>query len=205
MAWFLDATNFKWTNVHHVLDTSLFPPTKWGGDMGMVNIHTSLHLSICACVPPAGGKVIPQFTSNMPCTLIRWVFRNSLIWGHFGPISALWWLKNGWIWWGFFLPLSGILITQSTSDTLYTLDRWNLRNDWILGMFANFSPLVAAKWLKLIVFGLYMEYWSLVIFQTWCTHWLGESSEIISFWPCWPNFQPQAWLCILWCLVWNKW
>ena len=42
------------------------------------------------------------------------------------------------------------------------------------------GPLMAKNWLETF-FNHYLEYWSLNLFQTWCTNWLREFSEMIGF------------------------
>ena len=51
-----------------------------------------------------------------------------------------------------FGPLSEKVITQSTLSTVYTLIRWSLTIDSIFRQrWPNFGPLVAKKWLKMVV------------------------------------------------------
>ena len=85
----------------------------------------------------------------------------------------------------------------------------------------NVSPLVAKKTLEMVVSDHYlkkyhyMEQWLLDLFQTWCSHLLEGSSQMIQFLPHRPNLdplvaisvfpfpliKPQAGTCILWCLL----
>ena len=80
-----------------------------------------------------------------------------------------------------FWPLSGKLIIQSSSN-LYTVG-WVFRIDLLLGHFFGqiLGPLLAKNWLETVFFNHYLEYWSLNLFQTWCTNWLREFSEMIGF------------------------
>ena len=48
---------------------------------------------------PLSGILITQSTSCVPYKLFWWVFKNDLIFGHAGQISALWWPKNFRYWW----------------------------------------------------------------------------------------------------------
>ena len=107
---------------------------------------------------------------------------------------------------GGFWPSSKKLIAQSMSDLAYVLVRWVFRSYYIFG---DTGPILALWW------WINCSNWWFHLFQTWCTHWLGESSELVRLWPCWLNFsllvaisvlslpliRPQGQRCILWCLV----
>ena len=56
----------------------------------------------------------------------------------------------------------------------------------------NFGPLVATKWLKIVVFGHHPKKHSHNPIQTWCVHLLGECSELIRFWDTLTKFWPSS-------------
>ena len=61
----------------------------------------------------------------------------------------------------------------------------------------NLGPLVATKWLKMVVSDRYMKKYSCNPIQTWSVHLLGECSELIRFWATLATFWPssgQKWL-----------
>ena len=55
----------------------------------------------------------------------------------------------------------------------------------------NFGPLVAAKWLKMVVSEHYLKKYSPNSIQTRCVHLLGECSQLICFWAMLAKF----WAC----------
>ena len=80
---------------------SLLP--KSGGDIGMVNVPTSVCPSVCLsrCTSmqgfmPLSAKVIAQYTSNLVCTHIRWIVGNYLILSHINFLSGGQKHENGW-------------------------------------------------------------------------------------------------------------
>ena len=74
------------------------------------------------------------------------------------------------------------------------LFKWVFRYDLLFGrvgqILALMWPLVATKWLKMVVSDHYLEKCSCNPIQTWCVHLLCECSELICFFPRWPNFGP---------------
>ena len=90
-----------------------------------------------------------------------------------------------------FWPLSGKLFAQSNSNfvcTLYTylvsLEKWfHLVPCW-----PDFCPLVALKWLKMVVSDHYLKNYSLNPVQTWCVHLFKVSIQNwFDLGPRWPN------------------
>ena len=54
-----------------------------------------------------------------------------------------------------------------------------------------FGPLVATKWLKMVVSDHYLKKYSCNPVQIWCLHALGECSELIDFWALLAQFWPS--------------
>ena len=90
---------------------------------------------------------------------------------------------------GGFWPLSKKIFMQSKFKLgVYTY--WMSIQNWLaLGpCWPTFCPLVATKWLKMMVSDHYLKKYSRNPIQTWCVHLLGECSEMVNFGPCWPDF-----------------
>ena len=126
---------------------------------------------------PLTGKLTIQSTPYVLYQLVKWVFRNYLIYGHVCQISALWWPEHGSNSDGF-LSLSGILITQSTACLVnaLSLQKWyDIWSRWYI-----FGPLVAENgrnwWLSIIIWNI--DHW---MSRDWCINRLREFSEIIHF------------------------
>ena len=115
-------------------------------------------------------RIFTHFSSNLVCTLIGWVFRNDLL---FGQCSGHKITENCGFW-----PLSEKVFMQSNSNLVCSLIGWVFRIDSLLD---HFGPLVATKWLKIVVSDHYVKKYSRNPVETWCVHLLGECSEIICF------------------------
>ena len=90
-------------------------------------------------------KTKSEFSSNLLHTLTWSVIRNDLIWGHIGPILALYWPKNNWKWW--FVTI----MWKASNWILFKLDVCTCLVDFHklfnFGLpWHNFSTLVAKKW-----------------------------------------------------------
>ena len=57
---------------------------------------------------------------------------------------------------------------------------------------SNFGPLVATKWLKMVVSDHYLKKHSSNPIQTWCVHLFGECSELICFLAMLARFWPSS-------------
>ena len=74
---------------------------------------------------------------------------------------------------------------------LYTY--WVTVQNWLaFGPRPNFGPLVATKWLKIVVSNNCLKKYSCNPIQTWCVHLLGECSESICFWATLAKFGPSS-------------
>ena len=94
---------------------------------------------------------------------------------------------------GGFWPLSEKVFWQSNSNLMCTLIGWLSRNDFTFWpRWPNFVPLVATKWLKMVVSDHYLNKYSRKPNQTWCVHLLGDCSELICFLAALAKFWPSS-------------
>ena len=145
-------------------------------------------------------KVFSQSNSNLVCTLIGWMFRIDMHLDHVGQILALQWPRNDWKWWFLTFIWKSIRTTQFKL-CVYTY--WASVQKWFA-----FGPLVATKWLKMVVsiitwksihatqfkLGVYI-YW--VSVQNW-----------FAFCLRWPNFGPlvatKYWKWLFPTIIWKS-
>ena len=102
-----------------------------------------------------------------------------------------------------FWPLSEKVFRQSNSNLWYIFFGQCSELVHFGPRWPNFGPLVATKWLKMVVSDHYLKKYSHNPIQTWCVHLLGECSELIYFWPTlalkWPHNEWKWWfLTIIW-------
>ena len=84
--------------------------------------------------------------------------------------------ENGSSW-----PLSEKVVMQSTSNLVCTLIGCVQNRCGFWPRWPDFGPLLAIKWLKMVVSDHYLKKYSCNPIQTWCVHLLGECSEMICF------------------------
>ena len=136
-------------------------------------------------------KVFTQSNSNLWCTLVGLVFRIDSLLDHVGQILALWWPQNYRNWWFVTVIWKSVLAIQfklGMYNYLVSVKKW-----FALGQrWPHFSPLVANKWLKMVVSDRYLKKYSCNPIQTWCVHsWVSVQNRF-AFGPCWPHFDPKV-------------
>ena len=117
------------------LDNGLFlsPPTKSGGDIGMVSVCVPVHPSVRG-FRPLSGKIITQLISNLVYAFLCEC--SELI--RFWPMLAEFWPSRGQKWLKMgqnvgFRPLSEIVFTKSNSSLWCKLVGWVFRINSPLG------------------------------------------------------------------------
>ena len=140
---------------------------------------------------PLSEKVFMQSNSNLVSTLIVWVLRIVVSDYYMEKYSCS--AIQTWC----------VLLLDECSEMICFLvtlaTYWVSVENWFT--FApcrpNFGPLVATKWLEIVVSDHYLEKYPRNPIQTWCVHFLGECWELIRFWARLPNFGPlmaKKWL-----------
>ena len=163
----------------------LFPPTKSDGDIAFVSICLFVHQYIFTSVCPNDGfralsqKVLIQFTSNLACVIIGWVFRND------------WFLAL----WLNILPNGRLEMCQI----------WGFIN-WKGVHSINSKPCLCAYWVnvqKFSIFGLVAKFLAPCFQSNNHINKALFSKVDACYW-----FQGSQWgLCLHWCLVaiWCSW
>ena len=138
--------------------------------------------SVRACVRPSirgfwplSEKVISQLISNLMYAFVRWVFRTDWFWVTLVPLwpsNGKKMTENGSKCWFSTIISDGIHPIQFKL-VLYTC--WVSVQNWLAfgPCWPNFGPLVAPKWLKLVVSERYLKRYTRNPIQTQCVHLLG--------------------------------
>ena len=133
---------------------------------------------------PFSRKVFTQSNSNLCCTLIRGVFRIESLLGHVGQIWASSGQKTDWKW--VKMLVSDHYQKKSNHAIQFKLvvyACWLSDHNWFTfgSRWPNFGPLVATKWLKMVISDHYLKKYSCNPIPTLYVHLLGDCSKLIGF------------------------
>ena len=141
----------------------LSPPPKSGGDIGMVSVR--VRASVCPWFPT-----------------IIWKNNHSI---HFKFGLGICWVSvQNWFAW----PNFGIHFKLGVYTYWVSVQKWFA----FWPDLPNFGPLVATKWLKMVVSDHNLEEFSRKPIQTCCLHLLSECSEFICFLPTLAKFWSSS-------------
>ena len=158
-------------------------------------------LAMLAKLWPSGGHLMTESGGFRPlsekvftqskCVLIGWMFRIDSHLGHVGPILVL---KLPQTYWKRWFPT---IIWRSTHAIQFKLNVyicWVSVQIWFAfrPCCPNSGPLVAHKWLELLVSDCFLKKYSCNTIESWFLHLLVECSQLICIWTTLAKFRPSS-------------